>query len=105
MVQHDAAVPAQTPAIFHIRVTGPMDGPGSSKLKPQVFWAAEHGYKELVLDVHRVPYIETSGVRMLQRLFDHFDGLHVSIVHANQSVSRVFDLLHVQEHYPVSLWP
>lgn len=75
-----------------VKLRGPFDRWGAVKLRFRLLLPLARGCKQIVLDLRRVPYVDSDGLKTLKSLqTDHAD-VHFEIANANRSVQRTLHL-------------
>ena len=83
----DAAV--RTPTV---RLRGPFDRWGAVKLRFRLLLLLARGCKEVTLDLRRVPYIDSDGVKTLKALQEDYSDVSFELSNVNRSVQRTLQL-------------
>jgi stage II sporulation protein AA (anti-sigma F factor antagonist) len=86
-----------------IKISGEIDLSAIEQLHERVEPTLERDYDVLVVDLRRVEFIDSSGVRFLLALNERAqrDGRRFALVVAGEPVSRVLELAGVQDRLEV----
>lgn len=76
-------------ALIHLK--GPLDRWGTIRLRFKLLFKLARGCQRLVLDMKRVPFVDSDGVRLLRWLVEDFDNLALEVVNANSRVLRTLE--------------
>ena len=85
-----------------MRPAGPLDRWGCVRLRFRILGRIAKGCKKLLLDLKRVPYVDSDGVRLLKWLREEWSDTAIELTNANRSVCRTLSLSHLDGVLSVS---
>ncbi len=76
---------------------GPLDRSGAVRLTLQLLRRLAEGCKKVILDLKKVPYIDSDGIRALLRVMQDHTDVGFEVHNANKKVRRTLTLTHLNE--------
>lgn len=80
-----------------LHLSGPFDRWGCIRLRFKLLMRLAKGITRLTVDLRRVPYIDSDGLKMIRWLRDDWKDLTLEIINANKSVTRTLMLSHLDD--------
>ena len=80
-------------AAIIVKLAGPLDRWGSIRLRLKLLLHLARGCKKLILDLRRVPWIDSDGIRTLRGLLQDHSDVSVEIAHPNKNVRKTLSLI------------
>lgn len=92
------------PGILKIAVSGEMDLYNSSELKSLLTKQLEEGTEPLLLDLHDLNYIDSSGISVLLYAFTQSKKRQLALcfINVRGSVKRVIELTSLSGFFPIA---
>ncbi|MEI6915806.1 MAG: STAS domain-containing protein [Armatimonadota bacterium] len=81
------------PVVLH--PNGPLDKTGSTKLVIKLLSRLAGGCRKIIIDLRRVPYIDSDGIRTILGLLKEYADVVFEVRNANQKILRTLSLLHL----------
>lgn len=90
-------------AIYIIDISGDMDLYNAHRLKDVVAKLIAKGVKDLVINLEKVEYLDSSGVGALIHVFTQVKQhqLRLKITHVHGSVEKVIRLTKLMDYFPI----
>lgn len=104
MIQQDAAPSQETDEQYHLQLIGPLDEAQASGLVTLLVQAIDAGNHQFLLDMKRVPYVDSNGLKMLLRVADlDGDELMLTFINANPVVASALELARINYQLPLTI--
>lgn len=84
-----------------VKVQGPLDKWGAARLRLQLLMPVASGCQKLLLDMRRVPYIDSDGIKTLLALKEDWEGVSIELLNANKSIRRALSLTRLDSVFPL----
>jgi anti-anti-sigma factor len=91
------ARPLNHPRETLIHLAGPLDRWGVVRMRFKLLVRLARGCSRVVLDLRKVPYIDSDGIKALRGLRDDWQDVRVELINANSDVRRTLRLSRVED--------
>lgn len=82
-------------AAYLLHLHGPLDASRAARLRLRLLVHLATGCKKVILDLKRVPYIDSDGLRALEALRTDWHDVPIELRNANKRVRRTLSLVHL----------
>ncbi len=89
--------PLDHPRETLIHLAGPLDRWGCVRMRFKLLVRLAKGCGRVVLDLRRVPYIDSDGIKALRWLRDDWQDVRVELVNVNSDVLRTLRLSRLED--------